>query len=165
MNKFVGLVTVLLLLTACDSVKDSLGMSHYQADEFNLHQNLPLSLPPNYKLMPPRTKNKDGKSVPLGASAEKAQKVVGGGEVVSEISKESAADLQEKAGTADNSIRDTLDKEAAEGESDGKLAKWKKEFVKNAKSINQESKSVSERDKKPISEHEKAQKTVAGNAN
>jgi hypothetical protein len=134
MFKIFSLIGFSLLLTACDGVKDSLGMSHYQADEFNLQQNPPLSMPPNYKLMPPRTKNTDGKSVPLNASAEKAQKIVGGGESSTEISGESSADLRDKAGTADDSIRETLNKEAENG--DSKLSKWKEEFVKNAKSIN-----------------------------
>ncbi len=134
MFKIFSLIGFSLLLTACDGVKDSLGMSHYQADEFNLQQNPPLSMPPNYKLMPPRTKNTDGKSVPLNASAEKAQKIVGGGDSSTEISGESSADLRDKAGTADDSIRETLNKEAENG--DSKLSKWKEEFVKNAKSIN-----------------------------
>ena len=133
MNKVFSLITLALLLTACDNVKDSLGMSHYQADEFNLQQNPPLSMPPNYSLMPPRTKNKDGKSEPLNASAEKAQQVVGGGESAGEISGESSTDLKDKTGEADDSIRETVDKEAENG--DDKLSKWKEEFIKNAKSI------------------------------
>ena len=133
MNKVFSLITLALLLTACDNVKDSLGMSHYQADEFNLQQNPPLSMPPNYSLMPPRTKNTDGKSVPLNASAEKAQQVVGGGESDGKISGESSADLKDKAGEADDSIREMIDKEAENG--DGKLSKWKEEFIKNAQSI------------------------------
>lgn len=135
MNKILGLITLALLLTACDSVKDSLGMSHYQADEFNLQQNPPLSMPPNYNLMPPRTKNKEGKSVPLNASAEKAKEVVGGGDPTGEISNESVADLKEKTGTADEAIRATVDKEAEN--SDDKLSKWKEEFIKNARSISE----------------------------
>ncbi|MCX7342600.1 MAG: DUF3035 domain-containing protein [Proteobacteria bacterium] len=133
MNKVLGLIAFSLLLTACDSVKDSLGMSHYQADEFNLQQNPPLSMPPNYSLMPPRVKNAEGKSVPLNASAEKALQVVGGGESAGQISGESSADLKDKAGAADDSIREKVDKEAESG--DGKLSKWKEEFIKNARSI------------------------------
>ena len=133
MNKLIGALTLAFLITACDNVKDSLGMSHYQADEFNLQQNPPLSLPPNYTLMPPRTKNKDGKSVPLNASAQKAQQVVGGGEPTGKISSETAVDLKEKTGSADESIRETVDKEAEN--SDDKLGKWKEEFIKNARSI------------------------------
>ena len=134
MHKLFGLITISLLLTSCDSLKDSLGMSHYQADEFNLQQNPPLSIPPNYKLVPPHTKNKDGKSVPLNASAEQAKQVVGGGESAGAISEASAADLNDKAGTSDETIRETVDKEAEKG--DDKLSKWKEEFIKNAKSIN-----------------------------
>lgn len=134
MHKLVGSIGLLLLLTACDGVKDSLGMGHYQADEFNLQQNPPLSMPPNYKLMPPHTKDKEGKSVPLNPSAERAKQVVGGGEATGEISADSASDLKSKTGTANDTIRETVDKEAVDGVDD-KLSKWKEEFVKNAKSI------------------------------
>jgi len=133
MHKLVSLIGLFLLLSACDSVKDNLGMSHYQPDEFNLKQNDPLSMPPNYKLMPPRIKNAAGKSVPLNPSAEKAKQVVGGGVATGEISGESSAYLKEKTGSADDTIRETLDKEEENG--DDKLSKWKEEFVKNAKSI------------------------------
>ncbi len=133
MHNLVSLA-VLLLLTACDSVKDSLGMNHYQADEYNLQQNPPLSMPPNHQLMPPHTKSKDGKSVPLNPSAEKAKQVVGGGEATGKISTDSANDLKAKTGTADETIRETVDQEAENG--DSKLSKWKAEFIKNAKSIN-----------------------------
>lgn len=132
------LIGTLLLLTACESVKSTLGMDHYQADEFNVQQHPPLSLPPNYKLMPPRKKDKDGKSVPLNSSAKKAKQVVGGGKSESSLSESSQQDLKDKAGTADDSIREQVDGESTEaGDSalDNKLNAWKKEFVRNAKSI------------------------------
>jgi hypothetical protein len=103
--------------------------------------------------MPPRTKDKDGKSVPLNASAEKALQVVGGGESPSQISGESSADLKDKAGTADDSIREKIDKEAESG--DGKLGKWKEEFIKNARSISGPEKvkeAATEADSKPVTE-------------
>jgi hypothetical protein len=139
MQRTLILVGLSLFLTACDSVKSTLGMDHYQADEFNITQNDPLSMPPNYKLIPPRTKDKDGKSVPLNPSAEKAKKVVGGGESEAFISEASQQHLKEKTGSADDTIRETVDKESAEkGDSalDNKLDAWKKEFSQNAKSIN-----------------------------
>lgn len=132
------LIGASLFLTACENVKSTLGMDHYQADEFNIKQNDPLEVPPNYKLMPPRTKDKDGKSIPLNSSAEKAKQVVGGGESEAVLSEASQHDLKDKTGSADSSIRDQIDKESEEGDSslDKKLSAWKKEFVKNAKSIN-----------------------------
>lgn len=148
MQRVAILIGLSLFLTACDSVKSTLGMDHYQADEFNIKQNDPLSMPPNYKLMPPRTKDKDGKSVPLDPSAEKAKKVVGGGESEASISEASQQDLKDKVGSADETIRETIDKESTQtGDSalDNKLDSWKKEFVQNAKSINKPSVAKKER--------------------
>ncbi len=140
MRRALVLTGISLLLTACDSVKSTLGMDHYQADEFNIKQNDPLSFPPNYKLMPPRTKDKDGKSLPLNPSAEKAKQVVGGGESQASLSEASQHDLKDKAGSADDTVREQVDRESIEeGDSalDNKLDAWKKEFSQNAKSISQ----------------------------
>lgn len=150
MQRVLILIGISLFLTACDSVKSTLGMDHYQADEFNIKQNDPLSMPPNYKLMPPRTKDKDGKSVPLNPSAEKAKKVVGGGESETSISEVSQQDLKDKVGSTDETIRETIDKESAQTDDnalDNKLASWKKEFVQNAKSIN---KPKTAKNKRPV---------------
>ncbi len=155
MQRALILIGASLLLTACDSVKSTLGMDHYQADEFNIKQNDPLSMPPNYKLMPPRTKDKDGKSVSLNPSAEKAKKVVGGGESEAFISEASKQDLKDKTGSADETIRQTVDKEASDagdGALDNKLNSWKKEFVQNAKSINKPKAVKSERPIEKIKE-------------
>lgn len=138
MKKTLILTGISLFLTACESVKSTLGMDHYQADEFNIKQNESLEVPPNYKLMPPRAKDKDGKSIPLNASAAKAMKIVGGDNADSSLSEASQKDLQGKVGVADESIRKKIDEEAKEGDADldSKLASWKKEFIKNARSIN-----------------------------
>jgi hypothetical protein len=152
MLRVLVLIGISLLLAACDSVKSTLGMDHYQGDEFNIKQNDPLSLPPNYKLMPPRTKDKDGKSVPLNPSAEKAKQAVGGGESEASLSETSKQDLKDKAGSADDAIREQVNKESKEvgdGALDQKLEAWKKEFVKNAKSI---SKPEADANKTPTAE-------------
>jgi hypothetical protein len=77
--------------------------------------------------------------VPLSASAEKAKHVVGGGESEASLSEASQQDLKDKAGSADDAIRNQVDEESKEeGDSalDKKLNDWKKEFTQNAKSIN-----------------------------
>ena len=130
-------VLVACLLVGCDSIKNSLGMDHYQPDEFNIRENDNLTIPPNYNLAPPHKRNEDGKLVPISAQKAK-QAVVGGGvDANSNISKENASTIS-KLGPSDASIRETVDKEA-EGEDDSglskKLSSWKKEFLKNASSI------------------------------
>jgi hypothetical protein len=102
------------LLTGCDSVKDALGMNHYQPDEFLVATNPPLELPPSYHVRPPRAGE-----APLAQSspATQAQKAMG----VSNKDKTDApsptveGDLIQKARrdiAVNPQIRDTLDKEA-----------------------------------------------------
>lgn len=80
-NNIVLCVFACGLLSACDSFKSSLGLDHYQPDEFAIPTNPPLELPPNYKLRPPRTG--DGQTSPSSAHvkdqnpADKAQEAIG----------------------------------------------------------------------------------------
>lgn len=141
MKKLTAFATLLLLTTACESMKDSLGMTHYQADEFNVKQHDTLELPPNYDLMPPRKKekDKDGNSIPIKETAIKAKDSIGG-DAESKLSEESSKDLADKAGSTDDSVRHKINNEAAEHSEestfDSKVASWKKEFLENAASIN-----------------------------
>ena len=141
MQKNILAFSAVFLLTACESMKDSLGLTHYQADEFNVKQHDALEVPPNYNLMPPRKKDKDkdGNSIPIKETAVKAKEVIGGETANTALSSESEAELKEKTGTADDSVRAKIDSEAgAEEDSavDKKLSAWKKEFVENAASLN-----------------------------
>ena len=133
-----------LLLTGCDSVKSTLGMDHYQADEYNVKDNESLTIPPNYNLMPPRTKDKDGNSVPLTPSAQKAKKAIGAESSETSLSDTSQQDLKDKVGSESDDIRQKVDEETKqEGDTalDKKLSAWKKEFSENASSINKNKKS------------------------
>ncbi len=46
-------ISLALLLGACESVKDQLGLTKSSPDEFAVVTSAPLSLPPDYKLRPP----------------------------------------------------------------------------------------------------------------
>lgn len=46
-------VSLVLLLGACENVKDQLGLNKSSPDEFSVLTRAPLSLPPNYNLRPP----------------------------------------------------------------------------------------------------------------
>lgn len=50
--KLVSFVT-LLTLSGCDSFRNTLGLDHYQPDEFQVSEHPPLSMPPNFNLRPP----------------------------------------------------------------------------------------------------------------
>lgn len=141
MQKSILALSAIFLLTACESMKDSLGLTHYQADEFNVKQHDALEVPPNYNLMPPRKKDKDkdGNSIPIKETAVKAKEVIGGETVDAALSSESETELKAKTGTADDSVREKIDSEAGVEEDsavDKKLSAWKKEFVENANSLN-----------------------------
>lgn len=43
-----------LLLSACDSIRESAGITKKAPDEFRVVRNAPLSVPPNFELRPPR---------------------------------------------------------------------------------------------------------------
>lgn len=40
-------------LAGCDKLRHTFGLDHYQADEFRVPSNPPLSMPPDYNLRPP----------------------------------------------------------------------------------------------------------------
>ena len=46
-------IACVILLSGCDSFRSTFGLDHYQADEFNVANHKPLSIPPSYDLMPP----------------------------------------------------------------------------------------------------------------
>lgn len=101
------------LLSACDSVKSTLGLNHDQPDEFLVSTNPPLELPPNYTLRPPKA-GQEG-HVNTKTSEQKAKDVLGT-QVTS--SKTSSSDVLSKAASStgtqvDPDIRATLEKEAA----------------------------------------------------
>lgn len=61
---FISLTTGCLLIGGCDSVRHTLGLDHYQPNEFDVIGNPPLSIPPDYNLRPPRPGEPDRGYVP-----------------------------------------------------------------------------------------------------
>jgi hypothetical protein len=50
---FLYALAAVILLTGCDSVKETLGRTKRSPDEFAVYQRAPLSVPPSYGLRPP----------------------------------------------------------------------------------------------------------------
>lgn len=48
-----ALITSTIVLSGCDSLRNTFGLDHYQADEFKIPSNPPLSMPPDFNLRPP----------------------------------------------------------------------------------------------------------------
>lgn len=63
-----------IIFTGCESVKDTLGLSHSKPDEFLVSTNPPLELPPHSELRPPR-EGQEGQN--SNKTAEDAQKTLG----------------------------------------------------------------------------------------
>jgi hypothetical protein len=138
--KNVILMIALFSLTSCDKVKNSLGMDHYQADEFNVPENQPLSLPPNHDLRPPM----DGKEMTKAdTQSQAAKKLIGTPKAKTPNNGKSGAEKKvlEKINSQNSDqgddIRSKVDKESQDepkGAVENKINDWGKQFKKNLKS-------------------------------
>ncbi len=143
-----------ITLTGCDTFRNTFGLDHYQADEFNVSDNPPLSMPPNYNLAPPvnsdsaHTEKKKADDENTTKKAKEA--LLGRAEKTKSITTDSGKTVVAKASEvqkADPEIRKTVtaEKESLSSDSDSipnKLAKMGEEIAKNAKNtLNEPSKS------------------------
>jgi len=70
---YVPLVVAASLLSGCDSVRNTLGLDHYQADEMQVDPNprlAALTIPPNFQLRPPRPGAPNPNQQPVDESAK-----------------------------------------------------------------------------------------------
>ncbi len=59
MKKIINLFVLFLLLSSCENVKKGLGMKKDVPDEFLIEKRNPLTMPPNFDLLPPDTINQN----------------------------------------------------------------------------------------------------------
>ena len=136
--------TTLAFLGGCDTFRDSLGLNHYQPDEFKVSENAPLSMPRDYALRPPTGSDS---SAPLATttynSSKEAQKTLLGRTTEVEqsahplSSEKSLVAAAQKEQKTDPNIRQTVNEEAKVHGNPGdqiadKLAKMGKQIKKNA---------------------------------
>lgn len=99
-----------VLITACSSAKEQLGLERKSPNEFAVIKRAPLSMPPDYTLRPPAP----GIARPQeqAADSQAREALIGASETTPEQTTAEALLLQ-KAGAdnADPSIRETVDKE------------------------------------------------------
>lgn len=138
MKRFILVTAALGTLAACSDVKQTVGLGRNSPDEFNVVENPPLTLPPDFTLRPPDRGATGPKAEAAPAVAAKAVGAVPAGEIqVEDASSPGLAALlnQAKAAEAKPEIRADINKE-----SDGVAVK-DKSFVdklmvwKNAKSL------------------------------
>ncbi len=122
-------IASLILLSGCDSFRSTFGLDHYQADEFNIANHKPLSIPPSYDLTPPNATTSSNTAHNRGevSTAHQAQKVLLGHTTrKSDAQSASSAAIIQKASTkqiADDNIRETVTNEAKDNaETDNPLA-------------------------------------------
>ncbi len=59
MKKVIHLFALFLLLSSCESVQKGLGMKKDTPDEFLIEKRNPLTMPPNFDLLPPDSVNQN----------------------------------------------------------------------------------------------------------
>lgn len=64
------LVMIPALLGGCSNVKKTLGMERNQPDEFAVVERAPLTMPPNFNLLPPRPGTEAAKAADSAVTAE-----------------------------------------------------------------------------------------------
>ena len=141
------LISTALTLSGCDTFRNTLGLDHYQADEFNIAENPPLSMPPSYNLAPPTSANaSDNKTRDENTTQKAKETLLGRKEKTTEATTNSAKAVVAKANEtqkADPEIRTTIAKEESSlaSESDSfpdTLSKMGQKIAKNAKNTSNE---------------------------
>ena len=59
MKKIINLFVLFLLLSSCENVKKGLGIKKDVPDEFLIEKRTPLTMPPNFDLLPPDSMNQN----------------------------------------------------------------------------------------------------------
>ena len=59
MKKIINLFVLFLLLSSCENVKKGLGIKKDVPDEFLIEKRNPLTMPPNFDLLPPDSMNQN----------------------------------------------------------------------------------------------------------
>ncbi|WP_198027068.1 DUF3035 domain-containing protein [Candidatus Paracaedibacter symbiosus] len=118
-NKQIILSLTLLVagtaLGGCDRVRNTFGLDHYQADEFRVPTNPPLSMPPNFNLPVPKPGAENPGAVNHREYAQ--EKVVGQKVTLTKTANDAEKSILEKASKtskADPNIRSEVNKEAEE---------------------------------------------------
>lgn len=71
----IAIVSATILLSGCDTVRETFGLTHENPDEFAVSQNPDLRIPPAFHLVPPGAK---GQGTYALSASQKAEKLIGG---------------------------------------------------------------------------------------
>ena len=59
MRKIINLLALIFLLSSCENVQKGLGLKKEVPDEFLIEKRNPLTMPPNFDLLPPDSMNQN----------------------------------------------------------------------------------------------------------
>jgi hypothetical protein len=144
MKKTVKILTFIgaaVSLSGCDSVRNTLGLDHYQPDEFNIADNPPLSMPKDYNLRPPVEGKVNPHRTESNVSAQQAEQTLLGanrGLATAKGSDPTAQSIVEQAKVGqvvDPDIRTMVNQEAKSEEETGVIGRKINEIKENAASI------------------------------
>ena len=112
---FLVIITSILILSSCGTVRDSAGVNRKVIDEYSIIENPPLVIPPDFNLLPPeQISSKDI----LDTDNELAKEILFGLEDTETLTESNTSLINEiinktEADEVDDSIRDSINEEFA----------------------------------------------------
>ncbi len=112
---FLVIITSILILSSCGTVRDSAGVNRKVIDEYSVIENPPLVIPPDFNLLPPeQISSKDI----LDTDNELAKEILFGLEDTETLTESNTSLINEiinktEAEEVDDSIRDSINEEFA----------------------------------------------------
>lgn len=97
MKKILGLFVLIILLNSCENVKKGLGMQKDAPDDFLIEKRNPLTMPPNFDLLPPDSIVQEDKKNDKDSLKEMFNKNVDGKKEVEPNKKENSSGSLEKS--------------------------------------------------------------------
>ena len=97
MKKILGLFALIILLNSCENVKKGLGMQKDAPDDFLIEKRNPLTMPPNFDLLPPNSIVQEDKKNDKDSLKEMFNKNVDGKKEVEPNKKENSSGSLEKS--------------------------------------------------------------------
>jgi hypothetical protein len=97
MKKIINLFVLFLLLSSCENVQKGLGMKKDTPDEFLIEKRNPLTMPPNFDLLPPDSVNQNNQKDEKDNLKDIFNKNLGKHKKDNEIDKGTKSDSLEKS--------------------------------------------------------------------
>jgi hypothetical protein len=97
MKKILGLFALIILLNSCENVKKGLGMQKDAPDDFLIEKRNPLTIPPNFDLLPPDSIVQEDKKNDKDSLKEMFNKNIDGKKEVEPNKKENSSGSLEKS--------------------------------------------------------------------